>query len=278
LTVDFTNTNIDSNTLSLADATPPSKLDERQRLLLEAFEMRSLVEPELPTCASLQRLLPTLTQEYYDAQVKKNREFRVALDYIGLGRFLIEPSANNSPENLPVLTASQLRFINAILDPHETRKPQQVLKEMGLSSKTYQTWLKDKVFREYYHSRARTLLGEHIPEVKSSLLRKANTGDVNAIKLALEITGEWSDKPDKEFNPLWFVSQILDILQRNIRDTELLDAVAEDLQLLLQRMGVNPVINAAKPPVGVIEGAVTAKAAAGNNGEVQEPPLSQRTM
>lgn len=230
-----------------SDPSPIGLLTDEQKDLLDALEKRMIIDRDFPTYELVvEKNLPQLKEKDWKACLNDAR-FQKAMDWRGLGRFI----PNGAPKqtqaeidrqtkqtsDIPLLTANQMRFIQAILDPHESRRPKQILQEMNLDTKTYQLWLKDPIFRNFYHARARELLGDYMPEVRAALQKKAAGGDINAIKLALEITGEWTDKPDKDFNPLWFVSKILDILQRNVRDPQILDTVAVELEQLLGAVG-----------------------------------------
>jgi hypothetical protein len=241
-----------ANSIDPTDPSPVGLLTIEQRDLLDALEKRMIVDRDFPDYERVvEKNLPYLKRKFWDDCLKDSR-FTKAMDYRGLGRFIpngaprqTESELTRQSSDIPLLNANQLKFIQAVLDPHESRPPSKILKEMELTTTTYQTWLKDPVFRDFYHARARELLGDYMPEVRAALQKRAAAGDIPAIKLALEITGEWTDKPEKDFNPLWFVTQILEILQRNVRDVSVLDTIANELQILLGAVGAPQPVGAA---------------------------------
>ena len=91
-------------------------------------------------------------------------------------------------------STNQRKFIEWLATPkYERIPPTQVMfaDTIGINAITLTRWKRLSGFREAVNARAREFVGEGLPEVYGALMRKAESGDVNAIKLVLELTGEY---------------------------------------------------------------------------------------
>lgn len=92
---------------------------------------------------------------------------------------------------------TQLKYIDWLAASKYERKPateQLLAKELGVNDRTLRRWKQDPGFRRQVTQRAREFLGEDLPEIYGALRREAIKGSYNHIKLALEMTGEHTDK------------------------------------------------------------------------------------
>lgn len=90
--------------------------------------------------------------------------------------------------------AGQLQFIDWLALPKKLRKPRtqdQLAKIIGYDPATLSDWKKLPGFMDDVRQAAKTHLKNDVPEIFDALAREAKAGDVQAIKLALEVTGEY---------------------------------------------------------------------------------------
>ncbi len=87
------------------------------------------------------------------------------------------------------LSPQQLVVANAMLDLIDTRSQKKKLQDYGVSTQTYNTWLKDSVFKNYMLTRAESMLGENQHEAHLALLDKVRMGDMKALELYYEMRG-----------------------------------------------------------------------------------------
>lgn len=226
--------------------------------LLNIIEQDYLRSRKFPTIEELQSRFGDkaewLNKDFWDSCCQNalwlkgliNRGLDAAFEFYGLEVPADQPIGRVKPAGLKgVLSGLQLELVSLILDPHDKRTIESKCRSLGITSKTYQSWLKEDHFREYINNRAETLFGDHLPEVHTALHKKALTGDVPAVKLVYELTGYYTERPDKDFDPRWVIAQVLEVLQQEL-PPELLEHVAGKLAMRIGLDGraARPVIEA----------------------------------
>lgn len=91
----------------------------------------------------------------------------------------------------------QLEYIEWLAQSRYDRSPsteQLFASRIGVTDRTLRRWKLLPGFRGAITQRARELLGEDLNEIYGALRREAIKGSFNHIKLALELTGEHTDK------------------------------------------------------------------------------------
>lgn len=91
----------------------------------------------------------------------------------------------------------QQMYIDWLAVSKYERKPlteQLLAREIGVADRTLRRWKQSPSFRKAITQRAREFLGDDLPEIFAALRREAVKGSFNHIKLALELTGEHTDK------------------------------------------------------------------------------------
>jgi len=155
----------------------------------------------------------------------------------------------------PTLTPKQVRWID-FLCSSDTRSLNVKAKEAGVSLATHNAWLKNPLFQSALTSRLEQILPDERNRVHSALAREASGGNVSAIKLYLQVTGEFSESGGTEKSEAASLMQgILEILETHV-DRNVLSALANDFDYLLvhgrpperKRLAVVP-----ERPVNVLE-------------------------
>lgn len=130
-----------------------------------------------------------------------------------------------------VLTEIQLACANTLLDFADTRSDRKKLQDLGISSQTYQGWLKDPAYQAYITQRAENLLPDITSEAHLALIGNVRRGDLGSIKLYYEMTGRWSSKTVGELNVEFLLMKILEAVQKHVKDPEAITAIAEELSV-----------------------------------------------
>lgn len=115
-------------------------------------------------------------------------------------------------QNVP-FTANQILFIEWMATPRIDRTPptQELFADkLGINRKTITRWKQLPGFDEVVRKRARELLSSDLPEIYGALRREAKKGSFQHIKLAFEMTGEYTEAGTSQDKP-FFVAKIKEI-------------------------------------------------------------------
>lgn len=104
-------------------------------------------------------------------------------------------------EEIELLTgrwdADQSRYIEWLATPRYERVPpnaDMLAAEMGRAESTLYKWRKIDGFQDAVNQLARKTIGIKLPEVYGALLRQAEAGSFEHIRLALELAGEYTPR------------------------------------------------------------------------------------
>lgn len=130
---------------------------------------------------------------------------------------------SDSVRSMNDFTATQLRYIDWLAASKYERSPmteQLFAAEIGVTDRTLRRWKQLPDFREAVTKRARELLGDDLPEIYGALRREAGKGNFQHIKLALEMTGEYTERQTIEHSgpggsPIQFSEIIVEIQGEN---------------------------------------------------------------
>lgn len=128
------------------------------------------------------------------------------------------------------LTAQQTLAVKLILDPTDKRTLNGKLRALGISYTTYRAWLRQPAFYNYLNTIAEDGLREHNGDVLVSLTNKAISGDINAIKYYLEVSGRHDPARQQQVNMQQVLMTIFEVLTTHITDQAQLAAIANDFQ------------------------------------------------
>lgn len=134
------------------------------------------------------------------------------------------------------LTPIQLLVANCLLDLTDTRSQKKKLQDLDTSTATYQSWLKDPVFKDYIHRRAEQLIGENQHEVDTALLDRIRAGDLKAIAYYNEYTGRYvpvSKTQTANIDIAAIIVKVIEIIDEHVTDKNDKLRVGEELKKLI---------------------------------------------
>lgn len=123
--------------------------------------------------------------------------------------------------------------VNKLTDPMDKRSNAVKLKELGLSTKTFQAYLKLEQNRSYYERRLNEAFETTEYSAKTSLMRNIESGDLNSIKYFHEYTGRFQSNDSTAFNFILVLQKVMEILAKHV-DQAILDTVASEFEKELQ--------------------------------------------
>jgi hypothetical protein len=161
-----------------------------------------------------------------------------------------------------LLTEQQIQVANVMLDMLDKRSRLKKLTELGVSTATYNSWMRDPLYRKYCLDRAEELLASAQPIAHSSLIDRVSSGDLGAVKYFNSMTGRYRERG---VAPIEVTMQqtnnygtdmmlgIVEIIQRHVKDPETLSAIGDEILALNRGETTPPMIildgDTAPPPV-----------------------------
>jgi hypothetical protein len=176
-----------------------------------------------------------LSQDEYN-QHWEDPQFKALLEARGVPKRLLGTGTTLSAY---LLTEQQMTVANALLDVLDSRSRLKKLTEFGISTGTYNTWLRDPVYRAYCLDRAESLLVENQPVAHMSLINRVSQGDLGAVKYFNAMTGRYRER-ERAAVEINTVNQygsdkliaIVEIIQKHVKDPAVLEAIASDILAL----------------------------------------------
>lgn len=178
--------------------------------------------------------------------IKAIEERGITFPYKALG---IEPPVGTPTSPLSPL---QLVVANMMLDLTDTRSDRKKLQDAGITTATYQMWLRDPVFSDYLRNRAENLIGDVQHEAMLSLVDRVRSGDLNAVKYYHALTGRYvEDKGNGGSNTVGDLQQIIiriiEIITEEVDDQDTAFRISDRLKGLITG---NVVAGVLPSPVG----------------------------
>lgn len=138
------------------------------------------------------------------------------------------------------LSKAQMAAIMVMADYFDKRSAHSKMRNLGLTTTQWNAWMKQKKFKEYFHNLTSKNFEEAIGSIQTGLTRKAEEGDINAIKYYYEITGRHNSGDQTNQNIRLIITRLVEVLLRRIKDPELLAAIQYDFQLVLDGESTAP--------------------------------------
>lgn len=227
-------TELDTTLVSRSDGTkievyvPDCCSPEYFRKVVAAAFSAYLVGKKYPDMASVQAYFSGNGSLKKLAEVMSTPEYEQAMSLRGIHKTKI--AAGISPE--------QSYALEILTDPSRSRQSFETkLKAAGITYTKYRSWLKNPIFNAVFSSVTENMIQEHQGDVNVALVNKAISGDMRAIEYYNQLSGRFNPDRGQLLNLQAIVSGLLEIITRNIRDPEILDAVVVDIDKLIAREG-----------------------------------------
>lgn len=142
-------------------------------------------------------------------------------------------------EGVGGITAEMDYALAIILDPHDGLTMTKKLKKAGISTTKYQAWLKNPLFRSHVEA-----VGEDLHSTNhvafTQLAQKVGDGDLAAIKYWFEINGRYNPARQQTVDVMVVMSQIMEIISKNVHDRDILTNIAGEMKQLAQSSTMQP--------------------------------------
>lgn len=221
----------------------PVKLLAHQKIELAAFiELLYMRNGTVPTAADLRNQIPdcNITEEQFRDYIKRPEIRKYLVEERGVP---LEAQAR--------LTPKQLDWIRVITDPTDMRPLSKKLSEHGLTKAEVSSWTTNKFYQQVVYEQTNRTFGSSRYAVLRSLQVEAMSGQMAAIKMYLEMTGDYSNKSEINVNVevRSVVNTVVDVLQELV-SPEVLLAVVDRLEAatIPALPGASPLAELPVPP------------------------------
>lgn len=202
--------------------------------------------------------LPALTSHemhvisWIEERWQRDREFPTIQDFksswgktVKMSSFLMNPvvqlalrnrgiKAPKSENEVPnALSQEQLAAILVVLDYTDKRSMATKLRQMGLNSTKWNGWMRNPVFKEYLQSISADNFKDALYVAQTSLVKSVESGDVNAIKYYMGVTGADGANTQTLENFRIIISKLMEALTVRINDDMLLRQISDDFSKIL---------------------------------------------
>lgn len=128
-----------------------------------------------------------------------------------------------------VLSPEQMSAIAAMLDYTDRRSDEKKLRDVGITTRQWTTWMLDDQFAEYLSNRSERMLLASKHEAHKGLLKGVRNGNVASVKYMNEMTGRYNPEADNNVNIRALLMGMIEILQRHISDPIILHGIATEM-------------------------------------------------
>lgn len=182
----------------------------REEKLITALEQHWVEFGNIPSGEKLvQRGVVRDVDEYNELI---NSEFVLrGLDILGI----------KTDPDLQILTPQQLAAVQVMFDFHDGRSDIKKLRDLKISSQTWDNWLKDPTFQKYLQTKITNLYELNTHEIDRALFNKARSGNIEAVKLMNAILGRYQkeiqDVPKiGQVEAHLFIMKLFEVLQMHL--------------------------------------------------------------
>ena len=97
---------------------------------------------------------------------------------------------NKNKGMYPKVKGKKRKLAEALVDPDDERNVTELCKEFNISRTTFYNWQKDSDFMSYVNFLVDSFTTSIIPKAWKQIARKIDKGDMEAIKMLLEVKGK----------------------------------------------------------------------------------------
>ncbi|GHF92007.1 hypothetical protein GCM10018783_73530 [Streptomyces griseosporeus] len=127
------------------------------------------------------------------------------------------------------LTDEQQHAIAAMLDPYDRRSDEKKLRDIGITTRQWSTWLLDDQFASYVRDRSEVMLRNSVFEAHKGVLKGARNGNVASVKALYEITGRYRPNEEQQIDIRRVLHTFIEIIQKYVKDPVTLHNMAIEL-------------------------------------------------
>jgi hypothetical protein len=138
------------------------------------------------------------------------------------------------------LTQRQMAAAAIMLNLKDRRSDEKKLRDIGVSTDEFTSWMQNATFAEYMRQRSEVMISNATHEAHMGLMRGVVQGNTASIKLYYEMTGRYNPNEENNVNIRLVIGQVLEAIQKHVRDPNVLNAIAVDMSQIALTAGTTP--------------------------------------
>lgn len=167
------------------------------------------------------------------------------------------------PSMKDILNDRQLMAIATMTNYIDRRSDEKKLRDLGISSREWATWLLDDEFQKYLYERSERMFVGAQHEAHLGLIKGVRNGNVASVKLYNEMTGRHNPEADNNLNVRLLLHGIIEILQKHVKDPVMLHSIAGEMMNFAARQSIDNTSPGASgrfaPPVVAVQKEIALK-------------------
>jgi hypothetical protein len=196
------------------------------------------VPPDNDIIEYLKFLKFPVNSEHID-NLKDNKLFQASMQSRGI---VVNTNEDGQLMDVKTLTQRQMAAAAIMLNLTDRRSDEKKLRDIGVSTEEFSTWMQNAQFVEYMRQRSEQLIASSVHEAHMGLLRGVRQGNTASIKLYYELTGRYNPNEENQVNVRLLIGRVLEAIQKHVKSPDTLNALAIDLSQLAIEAG-SPVAN-----------------------------------
>lgn len=138
-------------------------------------------------------------------------------------RGIIYPAAEDS------FTPEQMHAAAVMTDLVDRRSDEKKLRDLGITTRQWTTWVQDDNFAAYLRDRSERLVENSMFEVHKGMMKGVRSGNISAVKLAYEVTGRYRPNEEAQVDVRRVLHTFIEVIQRYVKDPLTMHRIAVDL-------------------------------------------------
>jgi hypothetical protein len=151
--------------------------------------------------------------------------------------FIKSMEARGIPVGQTSLSSKQMAAAALMLNLVDRRSDEKKLRDIGVSTEEWSTWMQNRDFAKYVAERAEALVANSVHEAHLGLMRGVRQGNTSAISLYYKLTGRYDPDQENQVNVRMLIGRILEAIQKHVQDPETLNRLAVEMSQLAIEAG-----------------------------------------
>lgn len=135
------------------------------------------------------------------------------------------------------LSGDQMRALSVLSDVSSHKPLQRKLKDAGIEWYQWQTWLHSPLFKAHHDRIADKVFNAAQSSIDLQVAAGALDGKLDFIKYYNELTGRHSPDRKAHADVQMIINEVINIIQRNVQDSDTLQRMASELALVVSKLG-----------------------------------------